>query len=218
MQALVYNLNTPKTRVDSPSAHHQLLKTDAPLIYDFTEMHLELKRLVTVWVQSGPNLRKMFDEDPELKRRTMHGRTLLIPTRTGRGHLSWLPDPPGLDPYSQKDQALMHFMDLIANPEWELLGGPCARCGKYYLKKTKRQKAYCSRTCGAAATAIPATKKRRELEHAAKISRAQRSIAKWSESKRSMKWKEWVSNKTKYTVKWLTRAANNGQLKPPKDT
>ncbi len=49
------------------------------------EVQSELRRLVSVWFESGPNLVKLFEQDPELKRRTMHGRTLLIPTETGLG-------------------------------------------------------------------------------------------------------------------------------------
>jgi len=182
---------------------------------DFSEMRLELRRLVSVWLESGPNLAKLFKNDPELERRTMHGRTLLTPTKTGRGHLHWQPEIPDEDIHSQKDLALNHFMGLIANPAWELLGGPCTRCKNYYLKNTKGQKSYCSRTCSSAATAIPATKIRRQREHAEKIKRAQEFIHKWAEAKRRLDWKSWVCSQTGYTGRWLTRAVNQRLLRPP---
>jgi len=218
MSAIVYNLNTDLSRVSIHKSTFINQRFLSPRFVDFSEMQLELKRLVSAWFESGPNLSKMFDQDPDLKRRTMHGRTLLIPTTTGRGHLCWLPDLPDEDLTSQKDLALTHFMNLIANPDWELLGGPCARCRKYYLKKTKRQKVYCSRTCSSASTAIPAMKIKRQHEHAEKISCTQEYIHKWGEAKRRVGWKNWVSDKTGFTVKWLTQMVNSKQLSPPGST
>lgn len=91
-------------------------------------------------------------------------------------------------------------MTLITNPQWELLGGPCTRCGDYYLKKAKRRKKYCKRDCSSAATAVPAMIQKRQ-KHAQKIHKTQISVDKWSEKKRRLPWKEWVSNQTGYTVK-----------------
>jgi hypothetical protein len=181
----------------------------------FPEVKAELRRLVTDWFDSGPNLRKMLGKEPELHRRGTQGRTDLIPTETGAGVLLWRPEILDEDVASHKDLALTHFMNLIANPRWELLGGPCARCGKYYLKKTKRQKAYCSRACGAAATAVPATDKRRQQEQARKVNRAQKAIAEWIKSPTKLGWKPWVAAETGYNIRWVTQAETRGQLQPP---
>ena len=113
-----------------------------------------LRRLVEAWQASGPNLAKLFAQNPELELRTKHGATLFYPTKAGRGHLDWAPSPVA-GRHSPEREALEDFMTLIANPRWELLGGPCARCGDYFVKHTKRQKVYCSRTCSSAATAFP---------------------------------------------------------------
>jgi hypothetical protein len=43
------------------------------------------------------------------------------------------------------------------------------RCDKFYVKKTKRQKTYCSRACGTFSTALLAPQKRREAAYAKKL-------------------------------------------------
>ena len=174
-----------------------------------------LRRLVEAWQASGPNLAKLFAQNPELELRTKHGATLFYPTKAGRGHLDWAPSPVGVSRHSPEREALEDFMTLIANPRWELLGGPCARCGDYFVKHTKRQKVYCSRTCSSTATAIPAIKRKRQEEQARKIRSAQQCIAEWGKTKRRLGWKQWVSNETGFTIRWLSRAVNSGALRPP---
>ncbi len=170
---------------------------------------------MTAWQKSGPNLNKLLGSDSALNTSVKHGRTLLVPTNTGKGYLLWLPNPPVSNPFSWKDQALAHFMDLIINPQWHRLGGPCERCGKYYVKKTARQKAYCSRRCGSANTAMASTRRKREKERADKMRHAQAATDKWARVGSRQPWKLWVSMKTKITIKWLTRAANRGELRHP---
>jgi hypothetical protein len=185
-------------------------------IVEPSELRIELRKLVRAWQESGPNLAKMLDADKALARRADHGVTRLLPTNTGKGHLLWLPTPPGFNPLSWKDHALAHFLDLVVNPLWYKLGGPCARCDRYYVKKTTLQKTYCSRTCGSTFTANFAVRKARKKEHVEKLQRAQLAADAWRITRTRLPWKQWVSNKTKLTVKWLTRATNNGQLREPK--
>jgi hypothetical protein len=87
----------------------------------------------------------------------------------------------------------------------------------YFLKKVKRQKIYCSRSCGSEMTAIAAVRRRRQREYADKLRRAQKAISDWSKCNSRLGWKDWVSNETGYTVKWITRATNNKHLQPPSD-
>lgn len=179
------------------------------------ELCSELRSLVKAWQKSGPNLVKLLKGDGVLADRVQHGRTLLCPTRTGKGHLLWLPAPRDFNPLSWKHQALAHFMDLIVNPQWHKLGGPCERCGKYYVKKTARQKAYCSRRCGSVNTAMASTRRKREEQRADKMRRAQAAADNWAKVRTRQPWKRWVSMQTKITVKWLTRAVNRGDLRAP---
>ena len=121
------------------------------------------------------------------------GRHFLA-TKSGRGYLEWAPNPVGTNRSSARREVPEDFTTLIANPRWELLGGPCARCGDYFLKHTKRQKVYCSRNCSSAATAAPAMKRMRQVEQSRKTRSAQQCILEWGKTKRRLEWKEWVSN------------------------
>lgn len=177
---------------------------------------VELRRLVEKWMKSGPNLRKMFKDEPELARRAKHGRTTFWPTGTGRGYLDWEAYPSETGPESTNDLALCDFMTLITNPDWELLGGPCIRCGTFYRKRARRPTKYCSRKCSSKETATSSTKAWRQKQQAEKIRRAQESIDEWCKVKRREACKNWVSRKTGITDRWLTRADHNGKINLPK--
>jgi hypothetical protein len=210
LKDLVKALN--RTRIHVTSGMPKVTRVH-PL--ELTQQQAELRRLVKNWMKSGPNLRRMFKLEPELAIRTKEGRTTFWPTATGRGHLEWIAQPSGPEASTPKDGALIDFMTLITNPEWELLGGPCARCGDYYLKKTRRHSKHCSRTCSSTQTAISSTKRGRAKKQEKKIRLAQESIDQWQLKPRQT-WKKWVSQKTGITDRWLTRAEHNKKIKPPK--
>jgi len=210
MEDLVFALNRIPTRI-APASRPRDSRT---IRLELSDPQLALRSLVERWVKSGPNLRKLFAQEPELERRTRRWEMLLYATNTGRGYLDSTPVPSQIS-LSPEERALKDFMALITNPQWSLLCGPCRRCGNYYLKKTKRQDVYCSRICSSGETAVSATRKWREREQAKKIGIAQKATAEWSEKKRRLGWKEWVSNETGYSVRWISRAVNNETLQSP---
>ncbi len=181
------------------------------------DMCLGLRGLVEAWKESGPNLNKLLRDDPALEARVREGGMRLVATDTGKGHLIWLPIAEGVSASSCEDHALAYFKNLVVNPEWEKLGGPCPRCEQYYVKKTSRQKTYCSRRCGANMTATASTRRRRQAKRVQKLLRAQEFANEWATVHTQKSWKEWISAQTKMeiTVKWLTRAVNKGDLTSP---
>jgi hypothetical protein len=208
---LVHELNETCIRVTLSNSQNPAYLARLGL----SEKQEELRRLVESWKASGPNLRKMFEQEPELELRTKKGKTLFWSTPTGRGHLEWGACPTEDNQSSPKDDALKEFMNLITSSDWDLLGGPCPRCRNYFLKKTRRKNIYCSRTCSSTATAIPAIRRKRQQEQAKKIAIAQRCLDEWGKSKRRSGWKKWVSIETGYTDRWLTRAINGKKLSAP---
>jgi hypothetical protein len=86
-------------------------------------------------MDSGPDLIEMFKKEPELALLIRYGKTRFYPMHDGRGHLDWIPEINSTEQSSYNKQALQDFMILITNPLWRLLGGPCVRCGDYYLKR-----------------------------------------------------------------------------------
>lgn len=180
-----------------------------------SEVQGELRKLVERWFETGPDLRIMLRDHPELSQRLKQGETTFYPSSSGRGYLEWRPVISGSSGMGPSRSALEYFLMLITNPLWELLGGPCHRCGDYFLRKTKRQKVYCSRTCSSGQTAASTMKKKRAAERDAKIRKAQASVAEWSKRKRRVAWKKWVEAETGLTIFWLTRAVNSGWIKAP---
>jgi hypothetical protein len=175
----------------------------------------ELRRLVDLWRSSGPNLQKMMQKYPEIHPKVRKWKVLFIPTKSGNAQLQPFPPTPGRGKSWPKNLALSYFMMLITNPLWEKLGGPCARCSKFYVKATIRQNVYCSKACARTETAVKATRRQREKERKGRISRAQDVIDRWVSSQKSPNWKERVSRETGLTLNWLTRAINKKDLRPP---
>jgi hypothetical protein len=185
-----------------------------------SDKHSELRRIVTAWQTSGPSLIEMNRADRAsggdlwMELQLLAQRTQLAPSWTGGTHLIVFPYPEAKD---LKKLARMLFITLITNPLWDKLAGPCARCGKYYIKKTARQKAYCSRACGTHLTAKEATRRRREDYHRDKLHRAAETAAKWTTARTRLDWKHWVSQRhSDITPKFLTRAVNKSEITEPK--
>lgn len=187
-------------------------------IRDNSVAQLELRRLVDQWHASGPNLVKLLKENEQLRSAVDSGRTFLMPTRTGRAFLSWEPAPRSKDRDLNMEFAVYHFVSLIVNPECDLLGLPCVRCGKYFVKKNRRQTKYCSKVCGSRMTGAESQRNKRRADRAERIQTAQTAIEQWKSSGSKREWKAFVSMKTKFTLHWLTRAARSGSLTAPPST
>ena len=175
-----------------------------------------LRKLVQQWFASGPNLRRLFEENPRLEKLLKYGKTKLWSAPSGgRAHLDWTPQlwSGNLSPMSE---AQKQFAFLITNPQWKLLSGPCPHCNDYLLKIGRRKK-YCSKTCASRSTAKAAVYQQRKTLHDERIKKAQAAIHAWNPKHTYEKdWKRWVARQTRYTVRWITRHVNEGNLTPPK--
>lgn len=210
MQEFVETVNN--TLVKVPHSGKERETRPLPL----SDMQEDLRRLVRRWFESGPNLRVMLSTDAVLSQQFKQVETTFHPTSTGRGYFAWGPITKG-SVKTPRQQAFEYFLLLVDNSLWELLSGPCARarCGNYFLRKTKRQKVYCSRTCSSEQTAASTMKKKRAAERDGKIRAAKKSIDQWGEKKRRLSWKKWVAADPGLTIFWLTRAVNSGWIKAP---
>lgn len=206
-------LNTGISRIANPDATAgSIWKT-----VDRSDVQRRFKSFVVQWMECGQNLNSLFRRNRILAENCMHGKTLLIPDRDGVPQLAWSPILSDDMTIPVERAALTHFTRLVVNPLALTLAGPCARCGRFYAKRTKRQKAYCSRSCGLASTALIATRKRRDEAKLEKIQRAEREIREWTRVHSHEPWKKWVSARTanQITVKWLTRAVREGLIARP---
>lgn len=198
------------------------------------KLRFHLRGWVAAWQESGPNLKKMFENVPDLQRKalTVAMRTLWNPQAGAKAELLFVPDYPELEDVfgaervwmegpdgkrklTPEVQALVLFHQLTVIPGCEKIAGPCPRCDRYYIKKRASQKVYCSRRCGNAATAVVRTRERIASERKDKIIRAKAAMKKWKPATR-LDWKHWVANETGIDPRFLTRAVTKGDLVPPK--
>jgi hypothetical protein len=191
------------------SARHQELLRHAPVI---------LRGLVAAWRESGPNLARFMRDWPTHSQNISRmleanpiqfawgnlGGCLFVKTFIDR-----LATTPRLEAYRW-------FCLLITNPFWDRLAGPCVRCGRYYARRAVRKRIYCSRSCGSKTTALLATAKLRERQHAEKVQRAQAAVQRWKCAATKLDWKTWVSrNEKDISVSFLTRSVNRGEIVAP---
>lgn len=186
---------------------------------DFHDVKRELRRLVQAWFDSGPNVQKLWSEDPQLTRLSHIVRAYMLPTHGGRVQLTYMDGPDtDLSPGDPIEIALGLFFLFLLNPFNERLGGPCKGCEKYYVKKTKRQIKYCSQTCGRKHTSKLSIRQQRQKEHSRKIGQAKQCLTKWASTNTRKGWKEWVSDNTLISKHWLSRCAGKGELVVPVQT
>lgn len=176
-----------------------------------------LIRLIERLKDCGGNLKQMMDDDPELAKVVAGACVTRWMPSTDRGAYPVLQpsaEIQALSPTPDSPQELKERAELLAallfhvgtlNPEWDKLAGPCARCGRYYVKKRASQKVYCSRRCGNAATAVERTRERIKAERRDKIDRAKMAMKEWKRAKTLQDWKRWVSQKTGIDLRFLTR-------------
>ena len=196
LENIVFGLNEPEAR--------------------FLKTRTRLRQLIEAWKESGPNVEKMLQQNPELARHVQQQwKAFLVPTNLGGAFLAFSPTTQNIALHQGEAAALHIFMNFLIHPRWDRLGGPCARCGIYYLKKTERQKVYCSKTCGRHTTAAAATRKALERSKKAKLQCAEEAIKSWEKGPRQQPWKEFVSERCCLTLKFLTRAVNQQKLYAP---
>lgn len=183
---------------------------------DYRDVNRELRRLVQAWFDSGPNVEKLWSEDPTLARLPHLVSAYMIPTKGSRAYLTYLDGPDtGLSPGDPVEIAVGQFFLFLLNPYNEKLGGPCRHCEKYYVKKTERQTVYCSQRCGRKHTSKISVQQQREQEHLRTIEKANKYLAKWASTNTHKGWKEWVSDNALISQHWLSRYVGKGELVMP---
>lgn len=200
------------------------------------EAHANLIQLVKAWQDAKVAPRTSFEQDLPHKA----SAPVLLKMKFPPGCPNWIeiqklwqpllgPSSTGLYasavytgkiPWSAWDVALRTFFELLTLTDdvRDKFGGPCARCGKYYIKKRASQKVYCSRICGNAATAVIRTRKKWDQERGERLKEANKAMRKWSRLKTTEPFQDWAEKRyPTLTKKFLTRAIHNQEL-PIKET
>lgn len=182
-----------------------------------------LRQLVAEW-QRAPSLRSML-RSKSMKFQSACSRAWTVLWTSSdqdgrsdfmlqRGHIprEFLPPLPKTIPRlsaGAEDKAIHFFVALTLHPNQEKLAGPCERCGKYYLMKTRRRRIYCSKICGTRTTAGVCNNDRIRRERADKLKRAIAALKDLDP--KSTDWKHSVSKlRPNISSKFLTRAVGEG--------
>lgn len=203
---------------DPPPQTPDIFRDSAEVRQRRLDMRSELRSLVSEWETCNRDFYKVFRRDRE--------RGVALQT----GWLAYLgPDGKFSIGRNERTQdttprgvARTAFASLIGDPNRDLLGGPCDRCGRYYKKNRSNQKRFCGRRCAHLASATKATANRLKNERDEKLKRAWMRIAQWETLKQQPKqgWKKWICANEKVvglTPSFLTRVVNSGELRPPRD-
>jgi hypothetical protein len=171
-----------------------------------------LRRLLQQWRDSGKNTNKLFALEPRLRRVGM--QSYVTGTESPRAELISTPHLDSKDPISVAEG---RFLSFLLNTHNESLGGPCAECGEYFIKQTRRKEVvYCSQRCGRRVSSRLANRNRRQSERKEQLQLVKQSIEGWKRSKSKLDWKEWVSREKKFSKNWMTRAMKSGEISEPK--
>jgi len=183
----------------------------------FVQPRTNLLQLIDEWQKSGDLNRMKFPQDcPSLWQMQAEIRVFLSPTSSRRAYVTWAYGP-RKRAWTAWDHAASWFIQLITNPECERLGGPCPRCGKYFVRAGAKEKTYCSRECASVSSALESTKLRRAKEHADRLLRAENAIKRYRNN--TGRWESWkdcvTASEPDISKKFLTRAVNSGELSAP---
>jgi len=173
----------------------------------YADSYIESAKDYGRWSRQNPKLARTFELDI--------GTLKPKPCATNAGGISMEFESRKKDrPLANaRREAAILFLRFLTQP-WAI--GKCVHCTRYFLNRTHRKRRYCSRKCALYVTAIEATQRRRKKERQAKLKRVQDAVAVWQRHKPRGEWKSWVAARAAVTPKWITRAVNSGEIKPPK--
>jgi hypothetical protein len=148
------------------------------------ERSAELKNLVERWKASGPNLQNMVHADEDLEKDLREAWPAeWLPSAGARAFYVLLPGTVGHDDDTPSRRARLLFAALVANSQCDLLGGPCDRCHRYFLKSRRSQKRFCGQRCASLDSAKRSTAAKATAEREALLESAARFWSRWTERK-----------------------------------
>jgi hypothetical protein len=182
---------------------------------DYRPLREAARSLMQGWNSSGRNFEQMRKKDHSLDGTSMALRFGVVAGAKDEIGLALI-DVEGADPMDPVIIAQSIFLRWLFNRDRDLLIGPCPRCDRYFVRKNKRQKVYCSPQCAHGRTSAQSNRRHRDAEYGKTLTTATSYISKWEKSARRVPWKDWVSTRSNISKHWLTRAVNNRRLEEPR--
>jgi hypothetical protein len=180
------------------------------------EMQGELRKLIGMWIASGPNTSKMLRHNPGCLPPQSIG--LIHPTTTGRMNFEYFPAGGSNSRTTPKAFAQKIFLQFAVHPDCDKRqpGGPCAcGCGQYFLKASKHRKIYC-KGHGSAVSASAAMKRKQAKERAPRVHAAKKAIRKYQELRKRSDWRTFVEVETGLSRRTLGMWVEKGFIQSPK--
>jgi len=182
-----------------------------------------LRRLVDTWLTASRNYPEWQKRHPDLARIVAPAarrlQVLHVPP-TFRPIWRTVSQPPKDLPDRAPFEAASLFLNLVTS--WRSGDvGKCSHCDRYFLSESGHtEKSYCSRKCAKADSARRSMERKRKSERDEKLEAANALIRECQAHKRREDWKTWVTGNSGggLTRHWLTRAVNQGWLRPPTKT
>jgi hypothetical protein len=190
-----------------------------------------LRDLVERWHESNWNLAACFQNHPDVRlrvERLLRRQPLaLLAASSGPSLLINRFAPAGLFGLKRnrggkhgplldaREEAITLFIRLVQHPDCSRMG-KCKRCGRYFYGRPGQQCCPRPRRCGSYLAAIRATKATWHETRKGLIAQAQEAIKRWELDGVRALWKPWVAKRVRKTEKWVTRAINREELKPPR--
>jgi hypothetical protein len=137
---------------------------------------------------------------------------VLVPTYHGQAYVSLRPLGG-----SRFDIVGFYFIRFALCSKAGYLGGPCAHCGRWYVKKTLRPSVFCTTRCAGNATKA----RERSKAHADQIEVLQQAVDRYQ--RKPLRWRErhqlrqWLKNNVvvrDYGIskKFITQSINSGEV------
>lgn len=177
-------------------------------------MQTELRRIILLWLESGPHTGKLMRDYPDLI--PLNVPCFLVPNH-GRLEVKFQPASIAAEDPSPEKRALMLFLQLLTSIEPERVAGPCAcGCDGFFLKDGKYRKVYI-KGHGSRATASEHMRRKQAEKRAPRVRAVNRALAKYARNGESSDWKEYVESETNFavTINTLARWAEKGWINAP---
>ena len=189
---------------------------------EHAQSRAEFREFVSRWLRAS-SLKTMLRRDRDLYRELTDVCTLSLEpsskTRMARAVVYVIKRPDGPMRYQRgasHHQAVLWFAHLVLNPLGEKLAGPCARCGRYFIKSRSDHDKYCDGGCGSKASAAVRMERKRREQRQSQLADARIAAQEWADSASSLDWKEFVAQKLGCTKKWVTIATRRYGLEEPR--
>jgi hypothetical protein len=178
------------------------------------EMQIEFRRVIELWIASGPDLVELKKRNPELVPVNFNVST--YPLRDGRLGLTCLAaDNPKETP---TESARVLFWSFLLHPNCLNLGGPCAcGCGQWFIRSGKYGKR-CLKGHSSRASASKRMREKQAKDRAPKIAAVNRALAKYKRDRERGDWKEYVEAELNFkyvTIQTLETWERKGWITTP---